>query len=194
MKHASDLPDLHRRAMDRFSDNVRQVRDDQWDRPTPCADWNVRELVNHVVNENRWTPPLLEGQTIAEVGDRFDGDLLGDDPKLAWEESAREATAAVHGDGALDRTVHLSFGDTPGSEYVWQLFADILVHGWDLARGIGADDRLDPDLVEACASWFAEVEAAYRSAGAVGPRPEVSDDADPQTRLLAAFGRASQSS
>src|SRR5262245_60478373 len=193
MEHSTgDLPDLYRRAMDRFGANVRQVGDDQWDRPTPCADWDVHALVNHVVNENRWTPPLIGGQTMADVGDRFDGDLLGDDPKHAWEESAREAVAAVDSDGALDRTVHLSFGDAPGREYVWQLFADILIHGWDLSRGIGADDRLDPDLVEACATWFAEVEADYRSAGAIGPRPDLPDDADAQTRLLAAFGRASK--
>jgi uncharacterized protein (TIGR03086 family) len=192
MEHTNELPDLHRRALDRFGANVRQVRDDQWDSPTPCADWDVRTLVNHVVNENRWTPPLLEGQTIAEVGDRFDGDLLGDDPKHAWDDSAQEAAAAVQADGALDRTVHLSFGDAPGSEYVWQLFADILVHGWDLASAIGADVRLDADLVEACARWFAGVEEDYRSAGAIGPRPEVADDADAQTRLLAAFGRASR--
>src|SRR5262245_695118 len=97
---SGELPDLHRRAMDRFGDNVRQIRDDPWDRPTPCADWDVRALVNHVVNENRWTPPLIEGQTMADVGDRFDGDLLGDEPKLAWDESAREATASVHDDDA----------------------------------------------------------------------------------------------
>jgi uncharacterized protein (TIGR03086 family) len=192
MEHTNELPDLHRRALDRFGANVRQVRDDQWDSPTPCADWDVRTLVNHVVNENRWTPPLLEGQTIAEVGDRFDGDLLGDDPKHAWDDSAQEAAAAVQADGALDRTVHLSFGDAPGSEYVWQLFADILVHGWDLASAVGADVRLDADLVEACARWFAKVEEDYRSAGAIGPRPELADDADAQTRLLAAFGRASR--
>jgi uncharacterized protein (TIGR03086 family) len=193
MEHSTgDLPDLYRRAMDRFGANVRQVRDDQWERPTPCADWDVHALVNHVVNENRWTPPLIGGQTMADVGDRFDGDLLGDDPKHAWEESAQEAIAAVDSDGALDRTVHLSFGDALGREYVWQLFADILIHGWDLSRGIGADDRLDPDLVEACATWFAEVEADYRSAGAIGPRPDLPDDADAQTRLLAAFGRASK--
>ncbi|MGH3483133.1 MAG: TIGR03086 family metal-binding protein [Nocardioidaceae bacterium] len=192
MEHTNELLDLHQRALDRFGANVRQVRDDQWDSPTPCDDWDVRTLVNHVVNENRWTPPLLEGQTIAEVGDRFDGDLLGADPKHSWDDSAQQAAAAVHADGALDRIVHLSFGDAPGGEYVWQLFADVLVHGWDLASAIGTETRLDPELVEACAQWFAGVEEDYRSAGAIGPRPEVAADADAQTRLLAAFGRASK--
>ena len=184
-----DIVDLHRRACEGFGVHVRAVRDDQWDRPTPCADWDVRALVNHLVYEDRWTPPLVAGQTIADVGDRFDGDLLGDDPAAAYDEAAGEAVAAFHQPGVTERTVHLSFGETPADEYAWQLFADHLVHGWDLARAIGADDHLDPELVDACATWFATNEEFYRRGGAIGPRPSLPDDADPQTRLLAAFGR-----
>jgi uncharacterized protein (TIGR03086 family) len=89
----------------------------------------------------------------------------------------------------MERIVHLSFGDTPADEYAYQLFADHLIHGWDLARAIGADETLDPELVDACAAWFAEREALYRQVGAIGDRPDVPEDADTQTRLLAAFGR-----
>jgi uncharacterized protein (TIGR03086 family) len=71
-----------------------------------------------------------------------------------------------------------------------QVFADLVVHGWDLARAIGADERIDAELVEACATWFAPMEEAYRSAGAIGPRVETPPGADPQTRLLAVFGRS----
>jgi uncharacterized protein (TIGR03086 family) len=78
----------------------------------------------------------------------------------------------------------------PGREYTMQLLADTLIHGWDLARAIGDDDRLDPDLMEACAAWFTAVEDAYRSFGAIAARPELPPDADPQARLLAMFGRA----
>jgi uncharacterized protein (TIGR03086 family) len=186
----NDVCRLHERAVASFGARVHAVKDDQWDAATPCSEWNVRTLVNHIVGENRWMPPLLEGQTIAEVGDRFDGDLLGDDPKAAWDASAAEAVEAVQADGAMDRTVHLSFGDFPGREYTMQVFADLMIHGWDLARAIGADERLDPELVEACTAWFTPMEEAYRSSGAIGPRPEVPPDADAQTRLLAAFGRA----
>jgi uncharacterized protein (TIGR03086 family) len=186
----ADPAELHRRAADTFGARVHAVRDDQWELPTPCSDWNVRELVNHLVYENRWTAPLLAGRTIAEVGDRFEGDLLGDDPKAAWDDAVGEAVAAVQADGALDRTVQLSFGETPAGEYVLQLFADHLIHGWDLARAIGAEERLDPELVDACASWFAEREEGYRSAGAIGPRPETPAGADAQARLLAGFGRS----
>jgi nitrilase len=185
----TDASELHRRAVEAFGANVHAVRDDQWELPTPCREWNVRQLVNHLVYENRWTAPIFAGRTIAEVGDRFEGDLLGDDPRAAWDDSAKEAVAAVQEPGALGRTVHLSFGDVPGSEYAMQLFADHLIHGWDLARAIGAEDGLDRELVDACARWFAQMEDGYRSAGAIGPRPETPPGADAQTRLLAAFGR-----
>jgi uncharacterized protein (TIGR03086 family) len=185
-----NVPELHRRACDGFTQRVHEIRDDQWGSPTPCSDWDVRTLVNHVTAENLWTPPLFGGRTIEDVGDRFDGDVLGDDPVRAWDESARDAVAAAQEDGAMERTVHLSFGDFPGSEYASQLFADYLIHSWDLARAIGSDERLDPELVEACAQWFAEREALYRSAGAIADRVDLPDNADPQAKLLAMFGRA----
>ena len=76
-----DVPELHRRSIDAFGARLHAVKDDQWGLPTPCQDWNVRTLVNHIVSENLWTAPLFSGQTIAEVGDRFEGDLLGEDAK-----------------------------------------------------------------------------------------------------------------
>jgi uncharacterized protein (TIGR03086 family) len=185
----TDQAELHRRAVAEFDARVQAVSDDQWVLQTPCSDWNVRQLVNHLVYENRWTAPLMTGSTLAEVGDRFEGDLLGDRPKEAWDESAREAVAAVGADGALERRVHLSSGLSPAGEYVMQLFADHLIHAWDLATAIGADQRLDPELVDACAAWFAAWEDRYRRGGSIGPRPELPSGADPQARLLAAFGR-----
>src|SRR6266516_3917740 len=186
---ADDVRDLFRAAVAEFGERVDAIRDGQWRAATPCSEWDVRALVNHLVNELRWVPPLLAGTTIAEVGDRFDGDLLGDDPKAAWDDASQEALHAAAAEGAMERTVHLSFGDVPGGEYVRQLFADLLVHGWDLARAIGADERLHQGLVDACATWFAQVEDGYRAAGVIGPRPEVPADATPQAHLLAAFGR-----
>lgn len=184
-----DAVELHRRAVGRFGELVRLVGDDQWHSPTPDEDWDVRDLVNHLVVENRWTRPLMTGMTIEEVGDRFEGDLLGDDPKGAWEEAAREAVEAVGAEGAMVRTVHISAGAVTGEEYALQLFSEHLIHGWDLARAIGAPDRLDPELVGAAATWFASQEEAYRQAGAIGPRPEIPAGADEQTVLLAMFGR-----
>ncbi len=184
-----NVPDLHRRALDEFARRVAAIPDDGWRVATPNPEWDVRALVNHLVGENRWTPPLLAGSTIDEVGDRFSGDLLGDDPLSIWDDSSKEATRAVHEDGAMARTVHLSFGDVSAEEYVLQLFGDHLVHAWDLARAVGADERLDPELVMVCTKWFAEREDLYRAAGAIGERPDIAPEAGPQTVLLAMFGR-----
>jgi uncharacterized protein (TIGR03086 family) len=183
-----DVQAYHARAVEAFGARVREVGD-RWDAPTPCSDWDVRALVNHLVNENVWTPPMFEGRTIAEVGDAFDGDLLGADPVGAWEASAAPAVTAVSGEGAMGRTVHLSFGDFDGRFYAWQLFFDFLIHSWDLSRAIGAEERMDADLVDAALTWFADMEALYRQGGAIAGRPEIPEDADPQTRLLAMTGR-----
>lgn len=180
------IADLHRTACQHFGDLVRALRPEQWTSATPCEGWDVRELVNHVAAEDLWTPALMAGSTIDEVGDRFEGP----DPVSACAAAADRAVEAVSADGALQRIVHLSFGDVPGEEYAWQLFTEHLIHGWDLATAIGADARLDPELVAACAAWFAEREETYRSAGIIGSRPQLPKGADPQTALLAAFGRS----
>ena len=184
-----DIPAMFGRAVAEFDARVGQIGDHQWQAPTPDEDWTVRDLVNHVTGEDLWAPPLLAGSTIAEVGDRFDGDVLGPDPQAAWRAASAHALEAADAPGAMDRTVHLSFGDFPGREYALQLFADHLIHAWDLARAIGADERLAPALVGACSDWFTALEDAYRSAGAIAGRPAIGAGADAQTRLLAMFGR-----
>src|SRR5215210_4998300 len=63
-----DVISLHARCVAEFTARVATVPEDRWGGPTPCAEWDVRQLVNHVVGEDRWTGPLLEGRTIAEVG------------------------------------------------------------------------------------------------------------------------------
>src|SRR4029077_21071689 len=91
---------------------------------------------------------LVEGQTIADVGDRLDGDVLGADPFATTDAAVSAAHDVFAEDGALERTVHLSFGDFSGDNYCWQLISDLTIHTWDLARGIGGDDTMDPVLAE----------------------------------------------
>lgn len=186
-----DIRQAYRRALDDFGALVHRIRPEQWDNPTPCVDWNVRALVNHVVRENLWAPELLAGRTVAEVGDAMDGDLLGDDTLKAFDTSAAAAVQAASEEGSLTRVAHLSFSDVLGEEYITELFADALIHTWDLARAIGADERLDPELVEACAAWFADTEKGYRETGVIGEQQPVPSGTDPQTRLLASWGRRS---
>ena len=187
---SSDPIELYVRAAGVFDAHVHAVRADQWGDPTPCTDWNVRQLVNHVAVEDLWVPPLLAGQTVSDVGDAYDGDQLGDDPVTAWSSALSDARRSAVEPGAATRTVHLSYGDDLAGEYLLQLFADHLIHAWDLARAIGGDTTLPADLVDECATYFSGMEALYRDIGAIASRVEVPHDADRQTRLLAAFGRS----
>ncbi|MFD6752126.1 TIGR03086 family metal-binding protein [Micromonospora gifhornensis] len=184
-----DLLETYRRSVAEFADRVPLVAPGQWSAPTPCADWDVRTLVNHVVGEDRWSVALLAGRTIAEVGDRYDGDQLGADPVAAARDATAQAELAATRPGARDATVHLSAGDTPAEEYLRQLIAEHLVHGWDLAVAIGADPKLDAEAVAECARWFAGEVDAYRSNGLVRAEVGVPAEADEQDRLIAAFGR-----
>ena len=168
---------------------MREIKPDQWGNATPCSEWSVRDLVNHIVNEDKWTVPLMQGATIEEVGTRFDGDLLGDDPLGSWDVAKKEASSAVQEEGALDRTVNVSWGQISATEYVGQLFNDHVIHAWDLARGIGADDTLDQELVEVLYAASKPREKELESYGVFGTPVEVPDDADTQTKLLGLFGR-----
>lgn len=181
--------EMYRRSVEEFGQRVMAVGDGDWARSTPCADWDVRALVRHLVYEELWAPPLLEGQTIADVGDRFEGDILGAEPHSAWKEAAAAALAAVEPAGVVGRTVHLSFGDFSGADYLGQLTADHVIHAWDLARAIGAEEHLPPDLVEFVHAFMAPQVDAWRSAGVFADPVPVPADTDLQTQLLALTGR-----
>ena len=182
-----DVATLHHRTIEAWADRVAAVGPEQWHLPTPCAQWSVRDLVNHVTGEDRWTRPLLEGRTIAEVGDRLDGDLLGDDPVAAALDAAKDAVSCVAERRGAHEQVHLSYGDEEPGEYLMQLAADHLVHAWDVAAATGGSTHLDPQLVADVGAWFGEREGLYRAAGLVGDRHPVTGDG--QWDLLSAFGR-----
>ena len=183
----SEVTDLYLRSLDEFDQRVRVITDDQWGDPTPCTEWNVRDLVNHVVGEDLWAPLLLEGMTLEEVGGRFDGDVLGDDPVARWTRARDGAVRAI--EGWTGRPVHTSMGQIAAEEYVEQLFTDHLIHAWDLARGIGADEELDPELVGECYRRSLPHTQLIRASGVFGTQVVPPAGADPQTRLLALYGR-----
>ncbi|GAB3973325.1 TIGR03086 family metal-binding protein [Plantactinospora veratri] len=184
-----DLLMTYRRAVADFADLVGRVGADRWAGPTPCTDWDVRTLAHHVVWEERWSVPLFAGASLTEVGDRLAGDLLGADPAASARDAAEQACQAVADPAVLDRVVQLSAGPTPGREYLHQLLAEHLVHGWDLAVAIGVEPRLDPAGVRECARWFTERTSMYRDSGLAAPGVPVPPEASEQDRLVAAFGR-----
>jgi uncharacterized protein (TIGR03086 family) len=169
-----------------FSDRVHQVGD-AWDADTPDDEWDVRALVNHVTVEQLWVPHLLRGETVQQVGDRYDGDQLGEDPVEAWDRAIEEALSSW-ADTSPDEIVHLSFGDFPAVEYADQMLLDLVVHGWDLARGVRLEDRMNPDVV-AHALAFARKNGDLLSGSGLFGTPLGAKSDDPQDQLLALCGR-----
>jgi uncharacterized protein (TIGR03086 family) len=190
MEH--DLVELHGRCGRRFAALVAGVGAEQWHDDTPCSEWDVRTLVHHLLDEQLWVSLLFEGLTIDQVGDRFEGDLLGDDAST-WAglvaSSIEEAHAAVAKPDALKRTVHLSFGDTSGQEYVMQLTADLAIHAWDLARATGQDDAIDPHAVALLLPWAEANAEMLTGSGMFGSPIGVGPDAPDEVRLLGLIGR-----
>jgi len=173
-------------AFDHFKELVDRVPADVWGNATPCQDWDVRALLNHMTAEHLWAPRLLAGESIEQVGGDYDGDVLGDDPIAAWDTAqmkSRESWAAA----TDDTPVELSSGRTSAEEYAEQMLLDLTVHAWDLARGAGiAEGPVVADTVMHVLHYV-------RESGLVGHAPfgpEVSTDSDnPQVQLVALLGR-----
>jgi uncharacterized protein (TIGR03086 family) len=185
----TELDTLFERSVNHFGDVVRSVGAGQWTAATPCSDWDARALVNHVTVEQLWLPPLIEGKTVADVGDRFDGDQLGNDPVAAWDRAVKDSVAALCAPGVLDGTVQLSRGETPTFQYALEMTLDALVHSWDLARAIGADETLDPETVQLAYEGIQPMADELAASGMFAPPIPTADDAPMQTKLLAMLGR-----
>ncbi|MEU8774336.1 TIGR03086 family metal-binding protein [Streptomyces sp. NPDC048606] len=184
------LLEQHAAALRLFGERVRAVADDGWGAPTPCTEWTVRDLVNHVTGEMLWVPPLVSGgRTVEDVGEELSGDLLGADPVAAWERAAAGARDALAEPGALERTVNLSYGPTRGAAYCSELTADCVVHAWDLSRAIGASDRLPVGLVEFALKEVMPYADGLAASGMFAEPLDIPAGADAQTRLLALVGR-----
>jgi uncharacterized protein (TIGR03086 family) len=172
-----------------FQRTLDAVSDDMWTAPTPCTEWDVRALTNHVCGEQRWLAALVGGQSMAQVGSSLDGDLLGDDPVAAYARAAADTRATLQALPSLSVVVELSGGPTSVQRYCDEVGADTLIHTWDLARAVGADERLPADLLEVAATVVEPWLKPDGIPGVFAARLDVPDDADAQTRLLAALGR-----
>jgi uncharacterized protein (TIGR03086 family) len=179
-------------ARDGFTQRLRAVGFDDWARPTPCSEWDVRLLVNHVVGGDVRAVRLLGGGTFAEFLATRDDDVVDADPLGAWTRAAEAFDAAFSAPGALDRPVHYRTGATTARELLRIRVFDMTVHTWDLAHAVGADETLDDNLVaESLETW-----AALSATGVVAnvtlfapPRTAGHEGASPQERLLRACGR-----
>ena len=183
-----ELLELFQRAQNQFTDRVDAVEPGQWEDES-LPGWTVADLLAHVVSEQLWVPPLLAGEPADEgrFPDATD-DLLGDDPLTGWETAADGALSAFAEDDALVRTVHLSRGPTPATEYILEMTADLTVHAWDLARATHGDVVLDGELITV-SLVYADRLPDDGIPGMIDAPLDVPASAPPQTRLLARFGR-----
>ena len=181
--------DLLSRAGDGFAQRLARVQPDQWTAPTPCTEWDVRALVNHVVGANRRYTMLLHGATAGEVDATRTVDHLGHDPDASFAATAAELNAAFREPGALARTAHHPAGERTGAQLLEMRVLDVAVHTWDLARAIGADESLDPD-VTAFALTLQDTFEAARERGSFAPPPSKTPaHLSAQGRLLHLLGR-----
>ena len=180
--------ELFTRSIGQATGCINHLSNDYMSNPTPCTEWDVKALLNHMVYELRWVPDLLAGKTIDEVGNRYDGDLLTSNPHSAWQHAADAALMAVkHVDP--NKMVHLSYGDVPASEYIAEVGADILIHTWDLDQGMNCSLVMAEDLAKYVFDNTLPRKDSLASSGLFAPAINVPNDATIQVKLLALFGR-----
>jgi uncharacterized protein (TIGR03086 family) len=175
---------LQRRAHSEFGRRVAAVTD--WEAPTPDTDWNVRDLVSHVVEEQQWVPELLAGRTQEQA--EHDIEPLRDDLAGEWELYSFSATAAWH-HTPLDRSVHLSYDTVDARQYLREQVSDVAIHAWDLARATGSDEHLDDELVAAVWSVFEPQKDHLAATGLYASPVMVGEEASLQDKLIAVTGR-----
>jgi uncharacterized protein (TIGR03086 family) len=183
-------------ALDGTGRLVDTLGHDDWDRPTPCSDWTVRQLVGHLVGGNRLVARALRGEQLPppeQLGSRDPGDQLGDDPTGAWRESADALLAAFALPGVLERTHTVPAGTLPGPALVHLRVVETLVHGWDLARATGRQLAVPEELAVAELAFSRDL-LGRLPAGRTpfAPPQPVADDAPALDRLAALLGRAPQ--
>ena len=178
-----------------FTETVHAIGEDDWHAPTPDTEWDVAELLGHMIEEHRFAAPLLHGQDLESArmvveGSRklpIDGGV-GANRAEEWDEAAVESSDAFSADGALDRDVALSRGSTPARDYLAEMTFDLVIHAWDLAKGIGRDVEFPPEVVEGIyeqAKGFGDLS----SSGFFAEPVDVPADAPTMDKLLGLTGR-----
>jgi uncharacterized protein (TIGR03086 family) len=189
----SELEDL-RKALDGMAALVEGVRPDQWTASTPCPDWNVRALVNHVVFGNRSFTRILEGQPPPpqeQIRAMRDQDQLGDDPVAAWRDSAGRLAGALAAPGVLAQTFPSPLGPMTGAGIGYLRLTETLVHGWDLATATGQPVPFGEGQARAALDFTLQQlpPGASRKGLAFGPEHAAQENAPAIDRLAAHLGR-----
>jgi uncharacterized protein (TIGR03086 family) len=189
-----DVMDALDASAERNVELVAQVGPEQWDIPTPCAEWSIRTLAGHLIAGRQVYCGLLKGVPAATLRPMLErqSEAAGTDPVSGCESAVRSVRAAFAEPGALERTVHHHIGDMPGSELLVQLIGDCVVHSWDLATAIGVDPGLDEQLVEFAYGFYAsraQSGVLYVNGWFAAPTKPLPEGATPLERLIHLVGR-----
>lgn len=194
--HESDVFVLADRTL---NDVIQQIRDDQWTMTMPASfamrqtdhASTLREIVNYHAYDDAWVPDMLAGKTMDQAGrGKFDGDLLGADPRTAFAAIVDLACAAATQLADLDRIVHCSYGNFPAREYLWHITSFRGLRAHDLALVIGVQPRLPEELVRALWDQISPRAEEWRAIGVFPEAVPVPESAPLLDRLLGITGRA----
>ena len=177
--------DEHRVIAGAFTERVRGVRPEAWNHPAPCEGWVARDVVRHLVE---WFPAFLKAGAGVDLPQ---GPPVDEDPVAAWTVHSEGVQALLDDPATQGRVLtNEHIGEVPLDQAVDRFYtADVFLHTWDLARATGQDERLDPDRCAQMLEGMLPLDELLRTSGQYGPRVEVPDTADVQTRLLAFIGR-----
>jgi uncharacterized protein (TIGR03086 family) len=184
---ANDLALLARVSSD-FELLCASIRDPQWSLPTPCTEWNLEQLVDHVIGGNRFTIRILAGESadaaMAETVRSFDE---RHETRAAALESINQQLLAFDEAGVLDGTFHHVAGELTGGEELRIRLHELIIHSWDIAQALDPrasmrDEFVEWSFGEICKPESNTAELFALDTGALeGERSE--------RALLAAFGR-----
>jgi uncharacterized protein (TIGR03086 family) len=162
------------------------IADDQFDLPSPCAEWTVRGVLNHMVTGNLMIDAIVAGRAHPDRN----VDRLGEDPSAVFVASLATTRVSLSEPGLFERVVTTPIGEAPGAFLVQMRVAELLVHGWDLARATGQSTDLDPELaVEVMAAWQARMGDRPRTMVPFEEPRSVPADATAADRLAGFLGR-----
>jgi uncharacterized protein (TIGR03086 family) len=172
-----------------FARVLASLRPTQVGAPTPCAEWDVRQLANHMTRGNLNYALLAAGGSGSEFLALRDQDALGGRWLEAYGKSVHTCAAAFRVPGVLDRTLDYPAGKVAGRQALAVRTADSVIHTWDLARALGVSDTLDAGLVAWILADRPAIYAGLDVAAFFGAPPPVRESESDQDRLVRAFGR-----
>lgn len=155
---------------------------------TPCDNWNVGQLIDHLVGAQLWATATMQGEPMTDTGE---GSSNGD-YQAAFNQAATDAVDAFSADGALDRMVNAGFGDMPAPALLGMAATDTFAHTWDLAKATGQSTDLAPDLAaQLLAGAQQAIPDSFRTddGSMFKPATEAPADASNADRLAAFLGR-----